>query len=83
MIPSKTERIARKTKLDDEGSPEQQSQMRFAPPPQSAKQKAWDAHSAKGLATPSTVGGMKTPVTPRTMAFNRLGGGGSDLPLRR
>ncbi|KAL9061541.1 MAG: hypothetical protein Q9162_000073 [Coniocarpon cinnabarinum] len=91
MIPSKTERLARKTQIL-EGSPEQQSAMRFAPPPQSAKQKAWDAQSGRALNSPSTVGGMKTPVTPRTMAFTRLGGGGEaksgyygggDLPLRR
>ena len=26
--------------------------------------------------TPGTVGGMKSPMTPRTQAFNSLGGGG-------
>jgi hypothetical protein len=29
--------------------------------------------------TPGTAGGMKSPMTPRTQAFNSLGGG---LPLR-
>jgi len=32
--------------------------------------------------TPGTTGGLKSPVTPRTRAFNTLGGGG-DLPLRQ
>lgn len=31
--------------------------------------------------TPGTTGGMKSPMTPRTLAFNRLGGT-KDLPLR-
>jgi len=31
--------------------------------------------------TPGTTGGMKSPMTPRTKAFNVLEGGG-DLPLR-
>ena len=31
--------------------------------------------------TPGTTGGLKSPMTPRTKAFNVLDGG-SDLPLR-
>ena len=31
--------------------------------------------------TPGTTGGLKSPMTPRTKAFNTLEGGG-DLPLR-
>jgi hypothetical protein len=31
--------------------------------------------------TPGTTGGMKSPITPRTRAFNTLEGG-ADLPLR-
>lgn len=33
-------------------------------------------------APPMTAGGMMTPYTPRTLAFNRLGGTSGDLPLR-
>ena len=105
LIPSKSERAARKTHLEEQKAANEQ-QMRFEPPPQSAKQKAWDAESTRGLRTPNTamsgglrspnsMVGMKSPVTPRTMAFNRLGGsqvmsggaggpgGASDLPFRK
>lgn len=32
--------------------------------------------------TPGTTGGLKSPITPRTRAFNDLDGEGTDLPLR-
>ncbi|KAI9655449.1 MAG: hypothetical protein M1831_004866 [Alyxoria varia] len=96
MVPSKTERHARHASLDSIDS--QKGQMRFEPPPTTPKQRHWSARASEmnisgannaskneaGLGSPtSTIGGMKTPTTPRTMAFSRLSGGGSqDLPLR-
>jgi hypothetical protein len=32
--------------------------------------------------TPGTTGGLKSPATPRTRAFNSLGGDGGGLPFR-
>lgn len=32
--------------------------------------------------TPGTTGGLKSPMTPRTRAFNDLQGPATDLPLR-
>ncbi len=44
----------------------------------SYRQKEWEMGTLPR--TPGTTGGMKSPMTPRTVAFNTLGG---DLPLRQ
>lgn len=69
MIPSKTERMARRTMLE---SSDMAMQMKFDAPPTSSKQRAWSIRERQSM---SGAAGAP-PVTPRTMAFNRLGGGG-------
>ncbi|MCJ1438335.1 hypothetical protein MMC27_007723 [Xylographa pallens] len=50
--------------------------------------KKWDMEMNQYPRTPGTTGGMKTPMTPRTLAFNTLDGAlpsrrpNKDLPLR-
>lgn len=76
VIPSKTERMARRTTLD---SKDDAMSMKFDPPPMTPKQRAW---GAKEHYAPEAE-----PFTPRTTAFNRLASGSgsgsrSDLPFR-
>lgn len=50
--------------------------------------KKWEMEMGQYPRTPNTTGGMKSPMTPRTLAFNTLDGTlgsrkpNKDLPLR-
>lgn len=75
MIPSKEAKAARASKIMMSGAStpavggEKSSEEQW--------QQQWEMGNVPP--TPGTTGGLKSPMTPRTKAFNQLGG---DLPLR-
>ena len=77
LIPSKDQRSVRHSKMADIESPQSN---------QSYGMRKWEFEGIPK--TPNSTRGMKSPATPRTMAFNTLDGNGPkrqgnrDLPLR-
>jgi len=89
MIPTKEQKAARASKImaekEKEMSPssdittEQHWQQQWEL--QQFPRSPYLPYAELPVDTPGTTGGMKSPMTPRTLAFNNLAGG-SDLPLR-
>ncbi|MCJ1363181.1 hypothetical protein MMC16_002288 [Acarospora aff. strigata] len=86
LIPSRAQRHSRNTSLESASPLDNKTGNETNDPkdmsPQSLmsyRQKEWEMGTLPR--TPGTTGGMKSPMTPRTMAFNTLGGT-RDLPLR-
>lgn len=80
LIPARTQRHARTTSLESSSmEPDNRDPKDMSPQSlMSYRQKEWEMGTLPR--TPGTAGGMKSPMTPRTVAFNTLGG---DLPLRQ
>ena len=71
-FPTQEQRLARKTQLED-GTAEGKN---FAPESEVTAEQQWEMlrQMPRTPRTPGTTGGLKSPVTPRTQAFNSLGG---------
>ncbi|KAB8349882.1 hypothetical protein FH972_023895 [Carpinus fangiana] len=86
MVPTQAQKEKRAHQREEESELDmEENNFQYPPPPQSKKAKAWEHEMQQFNAppTPGTSGGLKSPVTPRTFAFNKLGGNsGRDLPLR-
>ncbi|KAI9874012.1 MAG: hypothetical protein M1830_010294 [Pleopsidium flavum] len=79
LIPTRAQRHARTTSVES-SSTETIDPKNMSPQSlMSYRQKEWEMGTLPR--TPGTTGAMKSPMTPRTMAFNTLGGT-RDLPLR-
>jgi hypothetical protein len=64
-----------------EADPEEEAMSPFASAKTLEEQEERQWEMVRIPDTPGTTGGLKSPMTPRTKAFNVLDGGG-DLPLR-
>jgi len=71
MIPTKADRLARQTSVEEAND----LPADYSPESISSMDKPWELQNVPSRSA------MKAPVTPRTQAFNRLGGT-NDLPLR-
>lgn len=79
LIPSRTQRHARTTSVESSVGSDARDPKDMSPQSlMSYRQKEWEMGTLPR--TPGTTGAMKSPMTPRTVAFNTLGG---DLPLRQ
>ncbi|KAI9724892.1 MAG: hypothetical protein M1812_000168 [Candelaria pacifica] len=70
-IPSKEQKLARHASSDsgEEGN------MKDSPDSDISNRQQWEMQNVpRAPRTPGTTGGMKSPMTPRTQAFNTLGG---------
>ncbi|KAI9695366.1 MAG: negative regulator of the PHO system [Bogoriella megaspora] len=82
-IPSEEEKRARASQVEDDVEGKN-----FSPESELSAEQQWEMlrQMPRTPRTPGTTGGMKSPITPRTQAFNTLGGGSSGpsapLPLR-
>jgi len=78
MIPSKEQKIAHAERVaEKQAEKEKWSPIDEGMTAEQQWQHMWELQQLPR--TPGTAGGMKSPMTPRTQAFNSLGGG---LPLR-
>ncbi|KAF2814927.1 uncharacterized protein BDZ99DRAFT_458890 [Mytilinidion resinicola] len=78
MIPSKEQKLAHAEKeAEKKAEKEKWSPVEEGMTAEQQWQHMWELQQLPR--TPGTAGGMKSPMTPRTQAFNSLGGG---LPLR-
>ncbi|KAL9094579.1 MAG: hypothetical protein Q9165_003138 [Trypethelium subeluteriae] len=71
-FPTEEQKVARKTQLE-EGTGEGKN---FSPESDTTVEQQWEMlrQMPRTPRTPGTTGGLKSPITPRTQAFNTLGG---------
>jgi len=73
IIPTTKQRFASDTSVESTGF------VKGSPQSDATTEQHWEMQQYPR--TPVTAG-FKNPMTPRTVAFNTLGGGSRDLPLR-
>lgn len=74
VIPTTQQRFASDTSIESVGF------TKCSPRSVASSEQQWEMQQYQRV--PGTAGGMKSPMTPRTVAFNVLGGGSRDLHLR-
>lgn len=83
MVPTKAQKEKRARKIAEQRENEldmEDNNFQYPPPPQSKGAKAWE-HEMKTMPVGQPADSIfRNPITPRTAAFNKLGG---DLPLRQ
>ncbi|KAJ9664279.1 hypothetical protein H2201_005271 [Coniosporium apollinis] len=88
MIPTKQQRHARNTSVESTAEMAKQSLAEGMSPEQQWEQHRWQQQQQWEMQhyprSPGSTGGLKSPMTPRTVAFRALdeNGGSGDLPLR-